>query len=158
MQSKYGRFPTFRDLNSSQPSEDHQVVTVDELRLGDVSEDRLDLARGLAQDPCRLGRGVVDEAASDLAAVGSDDAHDLAALEAAFDRGRADCEEALSVGDQRLHRARVEHDAPRRLQVIGEPLLARGDGDGLRGEERPDRFTGEEPNEYVALAAPYDRG
>src|SRR5438477_124927 len=90
MQSKYGRFPTFRDLNSGQPSEDHQVVAVDELRLGDVAQDRLDLARGLAQDACRLGRGVVDEAARDLAAVGPDDAHDLAALEAAFDRGRCD--------------------------------------------------------------------
>src|SRR5438067_5437075 len=128
MQSKYGRFPTFRDLNSSQPSEDHQVVAVDELRLGDVAQDRLDLARGLAQDPRRLGRGVVDEAARDLAAVGPDDAYDLAAFEAAFDRGRADREEALAVGNQRLHRARVEHDTSRWLQVIGEPLLARGDG------------------------------
>src|SRR5436853_583325 len=46
--------------------QDDEVVAVDELGLGDVAEDRFDLARGLAQDARRFARRVVHEAARDL--------------------------------------------------------------------------------------------
>src|SRR5580765_4588692 len=91
----------------------HQVVAVDELRLRDISQRGLDLGGRLAQDARRLGCAVIHQAACDFATVGTRDAYHFAALEGAFDGGGADGEQALAVGDERLHRARVESDAPR---------------------------------------------
>src|ERR1700682_1067425 len=65
--------------------EDDQVVPMDELGLGDIAQHRLDLGGGLAQDPGRFRRAVVDESAGDLAPIGTGDAYHLAALEASVD-------------------------------------------------------------------------
>ena len=51
-----------------------------------------------------------------------------------FDRRGADGEQALAVGHQRTHGPGVQHHAAGGLEVVGEPLLARGDRRRLRLE------------------------
>src|SRR3954469_3330789 len=60
--------------------ENDEIVPVDELRLGDVSQDRFDFGRRLAQDAGRLGGAVVDQPPRDLLAFRTQDAHDFASL------------------------------------------------------------------------------
>src|SRR5258706_14055673 len=133
------------------PLEDDEIVPVDELGLGDVAEDGLDFAGRLAQDARGFRRTVVDESARDLAPVGSGHAHDFAALERSVDGGGADGEQALAAVEHRFHRARIERHAARWLEMIGEPLLARGDRRRGRGEERADRLSAEQAQQHVGF-------
>src|SRR5207253_7884996 len=75
-------------------AEEHEVVAVDHLVAALVAEEALDLARVRAFDLVELDRGVVDEPARELPAVGRDAAHAVADAEAALDRADAGREEA----------------------------------------------------------------
>ena len=109
------------------------VVPVDELGLVDVAEDRLDLApTACAGSGASSADAVVDQAARDLAAVGVEAADHFAALEFAGDLDDADRQQALAVARQRLApRRRRARSAAAHLQMVREPLLARGERHGL---------------------------
>src|SRR5439155_1494001 len=70
-------------------SEQHEVVAVDDLVAALVAEQALDVARVRALDLLELGRAVVDEAAGELAPVGTEAAHAVPHPEAAGDRAYA---------------------------------------------------------------------
>src|SRR5688572_33358060 len=83
-------------------SQQDKVVPMDELRLVDVAEDRLDLAGGLADDLACLARGVVCQAARDFAAGRVEAGHDFAALEFPAHLAHPDGQQALAVARERF--------------------------------------------------------
>ena len=72
-------------------------------------------------------RGVVDQPARDLAAADVDAAHHFAALEFALHLRDADRQQALALSLQRARRAGIEHQPAAHLQMVRQPLLARGE-------------------------------
>src|SRR5437016_3348287 len=77
-------------------SEQHQVVSMDELRFVDVAQDCFDFRRGLTQDALRLCGAVTDQAARDFPSVGIAAADHFSALELTFASDDADRQQALA--------------------------------------------------------------
>ena len=100
-----------------------------------------DLAAFPADDALGVDAGIGDQPAAQLAAVGRADDHRVAALEAALDARDAGRQQALA-GRQRLLGAGVDVDVALRLELPGDPALARRHRIGV----------GEEPGARRALA------
>ena len=84
------------------------------------------LARRRFQDAARLAGAVIDEPARDFRAVGAAANYCFAALEFTRHFEDADRQQAFALVPQSFDRARVEHQLAANLQMIGEPLFARG--------------------------------
>src|SRR5690349_10467290 len=101
--------------------EQYQIVAMNELRLVDVTEPSFDLVTGRAQDFARFQCVVVDETASDLAALAIQTAYNFAAIELTGHVVHADRQQTLAVLPQSAHCTGVQRDSPAHLQVIGKP-------------------------------------
>jgi endonuclease-3 len=145
-----------QDASARRRLDQHQVVAVDQLRPFDIAEDRFDLARRLAHDAPRFAAGVVRQSARHRHAVLADAGDHRAAPEFALHLDHADRQQRLALASQLLHRAGVQHHLPRRVQVIGHPLLARGQVAGLRGSSVPIASPPARRVQHIVLAAPGD--
>ena len=125
-----------QDVAWASPSRPHDhVVAVDQFRAAARAQQRLDVARGEAGDPGRVGGVVGHEAAADLAAPDVRDRHAIAAREAARDGRDAGREQTRSPPRAREPRPRSTVTVPRVIERAPDPGLA-GTQRRLRRRER----------------------
>src|SRR5712691_10728007 len=97
--------------------EQDKIVPVDQFRLVDIAEYRLDFARRPAGDASGFLRVVVDQPTRDLGAFRRDASDHCAALEFALHALDPDGQEALTSGLQGLGRSWVEAEPSGNLEV-----------------------------------------
>src|SRR6266849_794005 len=138
--------------------EQDKVVPVDQFRLVDVAEYRLDFARRPASNAPGFLRVVVDQSTRYLGAFRGEASDHCAALEFTVHAFDPDRQEALASGPQGLGCSSVESEPPGNLEVIGEPLLARCKRCLLGGEQSSDCFSGGEPDPDIGFVSRGDHG
>ena len=103
---------------------------MNDFRFIDIAQNGFDVGCGLVGDEAGFAAAVVAQSASDFAAFRTDAGDGGAAFEFAFNGCDANREQAFA-GTQGVHSTGVEDQATGQLQVIGQPLLAGGEGLGL---------------------------
>nr|GEU28071.1 probable solanesyl-diphosphate synthase 3, chloroplastic [Tanacetum cinerariifolium] len=119
----------------------------------DKAENRFDFARRLAHDPARFRAGVVGQPARHRHARLIDARDHGAAAELALYGNHADRQQRLAFGCELLHGARIEHHLSCRMQMVGHPLLARGQVARLRLQLGADRLATGQPFQHIVFAA-----
>ena len=136
----------------------HQVVAVHGLLVRSGAEGLGDLRAAKALDLGEFLRGVVHQAAGQLAAFGADDLHDVAALEPPAQAHHADRQEAPVARDQGLDRAGIDLDLASRPGDHADPAIAGGHAVAGGHEDRAQSLADQKPQDHVLGPAIGDGG
>jgi hypothetical protein len=99
---------------------------MDELWFFHKAQDSLNLTGRFSQNSARLLGGIVHEAACELFAIRGDTGHHIASVKIALGRCHAHWQERLATGNQHTCSPRIQNETSSQLEVIGQPLLTRG--------------------------------